>query len=124
MHGAALGPDEVIAARKELAWPHPAFEIPEQHYQAWDAKSRGAELEAEWQQRFDAYAENYPELAAEYHRRVAGEYRLTFPRRPMLISPNVRRKVRVSQAEKPRKTVLMHWTDVARYRWFSRFGGF
>ncbi len=73
VHGAALGPDEVIAARKELAWSHPAFEIPEQHYQAWDAKSRGAELEAEWQQRFDAYAEHYPELAAEYRRRVAGE---------------------------------------------------
>ncbi len=73
VHGAALGPDEVIAARKELAWSHPAFEIPEQHYQAWDAKSRGAELEAEWQQRFDAYAEDYPELAAEYRRRVAGE---------------------------------------------------
>ena len=73
VHGAALGPDEDIAARKELAWPHPAFEIPEQHYQAWDAKSRGAELEAEWQQRFDAYAEDYPELAAEYRRRVAGE---------------------------------------------------
>ncbi|MEE3240106.1 MAG: transketolase [Pseudomonadota bacterium] len=73
VHGAALGPDEVIAARKELGWTHPAFEIPEQHYQAWDAKSRGAELEAEWQQRFDAYAEDYPELAVEYRRRVAGE---------------------------------------------------
>ncbi|HCH19855.1 MAG TPA: transketolase, partial [Cellvibrionales bacterium] len=73
VHGAALGPDEVIAARKELAWPHAAFEIPEDLYQAWDATSQGAELEAEWQQRFDAYAKAYPELAAEYRRRVAGE---------------------------------------------------
>tara|TARA_B100000767_G_scaffold275705_1_gene314482 strand:- start:155 stop:2176 length:2022 start_codon:yes stop_codon:yes gene_type:complete len=73
VHGAALGPDEVIAARKQLGWAHGPFEIPAALYEAWDGKTRGAEREAQWQQSFDAYAKAYPELAAQYRRRVAGD---------------------------------------------------
>ena len=72
-HGAALGVDEVAAARRQLDWALPPFELPEDVKAAWDARSRGRALEAEWQQRFDAYAQAYPELAAEYLRRMQGE---------------------------------------------------
>ena len=53
-HGAALGAEEVAAARKELGWDYPPFEVPEAIRNAWDAKARGNKLEAEWQSRFDA----------------------------------------------------------------------
>ncbi len=72
-HGEALGADEVAAAREKLGWKYPPFEVPESIYEAWDARERGAVLEADWQRRFDAYAGAYPELAAEFERRIAGK---------------------------------------------------
>ncbi len=72
-HGAPLGNDEIALARQELGWNHGPFEIPADIYAEWDAKAAGARLEAEWNQRFDAYAKAYPELAAEFKRRLAGE---------------------------------------------------
>jgi len=71
-HGAALGADEVAAARKALAWPHPPFEVPESLRAAWDARPRGRSLEAAWRRKLDAYRRAYPELAAEFERRMHG----------------------------------------------------
>lgn len=73
VHGAALGVDEVAAARAELGWSHAPFEIPADIYQSWDAKARGAAAEDEWTQRFDAYQTAHPELAAEFQRRMSGD---------------------------------------------------
>jgi transketolase len=72
-HGAALGVDEVAAARKTLAWNSPPFEIPDDIQAAWNARQRGGAIEAEWQKRLADYDESYPELAAEYVRRMRGE---------------------------------------------------
>ena len=69
-HGAPLGPEEVAAAREQIGWEYAPFEIPEEIRNGWDARSRGKALEADWQARFDAYAERWPELAAEFQRRV------------------------------------------------------
>ncbi|WP_148251990.1 transketolase [Aidingimonas lacisalsi] len=72
-HGAALGDDEVAAARERLDWPHAPFHVPEAIYQGWDATARGEQCEADWQARFARYAEAYPELARELQRRLDGE---------------------------------------------------
>ncbi|ROR34163.1 transketolase [Inmirania thermothiophila] len=72
-HGAPLGEEEVAAAREKLGWPHPPFEIPREIYEAWDARGRGAEAEQAWNERFAAYREAYPELAAEFERRMRGD---------------------------------------------------
>jgi len=72
-HGAALGEDEVALTRQALGWTYGPFEIPENIYQAWDAKSAGATAEADWNQRFAAYEAAHPDLAAELKRRLAGE---------------------------------------------------
>ncbi len=72
-HGAALGDEEVALTRVELDWPHEPFVIPDEVYAGWDAKAKGARVEDEWNTRFDAYAAEYPELAAEFTRRMAGE---------------------------------------------------
>jgi len=72
-HGSALGEEEVAKARKSLGWTHPPFEIPQDIYAGWDARSRGEQAEAEWHERFAAYAKTYPELAAELKRQLAGE---------------------------------------------------
>ncbi|MGB5601425.1 MAG: 1-deoxy-D-xylulose-5-phosphate synthase N-terminal domain-containing protein, partial [Gammaproteobacteria bacterium] len=62
-HGAPLGVDEIELTRKELGWPHAAFEIPDDIYAAWDAKEKGAAAEAAWNEKFEAYKAAYPELA-------------------------------------------------------------
>jgi transketolase len=72
-HGAALGKDEIAAARDVLDWRYPPFEIPSDIYAAWDKKVVGAEREQEWNDRFAKYEAAYPELAAEFRRRTAGE---------------------------------------------------
>ena len=73
VHGAALGADEVAAARRELGWAHAPFEIPGSVYAGWDARARGARLEHEWQDAWAAYREAHPQLAAELARRLRGE---------------------------------------------------
>jgi len=72
-HGAALGEEEVELTRKQLGWEYEPFVIPEDVYAGWDAKAKGDAAEAEWNKKFDAYAKEYPELAAEFKRRMAGE---------------------------------------------------
>ena len=72
-HGAALGEEEVALTRKELGWEYEPFVIPDDVYAGWDAKKSGQEKETEWNAKFDAYAAEYPELAAEFTRRMAGE---------------------------------------------------
>ncbi|MWN91237.1 transketolase [Gilliamella sp. Pra-s65] len=72
-HGAPLGDAEIEATRKALGWNHPAFDIPKDYYDAWDAKAKGKQREDEWNARFDAYAKAYPDLAKEFKRRVNGD---------------------------------------------------
>ncbi|EXJ15428.1 transketolase [Imhoffiella purpurea] len=72
-HGAALGEDEIALTRENLGWNHPPFEIPENIYQGWDAKERGAAAEKDWEDRLAAYAKEYPAEAADFKRRMAGD---------------------------------------------------
>jgi transketolase len=68
-HGAALGADEIAAARKELGWDSLAFEIPDDVAKAWrEAGSRGSKDRAEWQRRLDASGR-----AADFNDRMAGK---------------------------------------------------
>ncbi|MDF9400983.1 transketolase, partial [Vibrio sp. 1180_3] len=72
-HGAPLGHDEIKAAKEFLGWEHGAFEIPQEIYSEWSAKEAGTTKEAAWDEKFAAYEAAYPELAAEFKRRVNGE---------------------------------------------------
>lgn len=72
-HGAPLGNDEIALTRKALNWEYAPFEIPAEIYAEWDAKAQGAVVEKEWNAKFAAYEATYPELAAEFKRRMAGD---------------------------------------------------
>ncbi|PJE53301.1 transketolase [Marinomonas sp. BSi20584] len=69
-HGAPLGDAEIAAAREFLGWPYAPFEIPADVYSGWDAKEAGSARETQWNAQFEAYKAAYPELAAEFERRV------------------------------------------------------
>lgn len=73
VHGAALGDKEIAATRVAIGWPHPPFEIPEDVYRGWNARRKGARRESEWKKLFAGYEAQFPALATEFQRRMAGE---------------------------------------------------
>ena len=71
-HGAPLGDEEIAAAREQLGWSSQPFEIPHAIAEAWNARDKGRDVEAAWLKVFAGYTAEFPELAAEYERRMAG----------------------------------------------------
>ncbi|KPK71268.1 transketolase [candidate division TA06 bacterium SM23_40] len=73
-HGEPLGEEEVRLTKERLGWPlEPLFYIPTEarvHFRK--AVGRGAERQARWEGRLEAYAEEYPDLAAELRRVIQG----------------------------------------------------
>ncbi|OAM52351.1 transketolase [Methylovorus sp. MM2] len=72
-HGSALGDAEVAATRAEIGWPHEPFVIPQDVYDGWNQKDKGAKRESDWNAKFDAYAKAFPAEAAEFKRRMNNE---------------------------------------------------
>ncbi|MEJ7930318.1 transketolase [Ramlibacter sp. AN1015] len=79
-HGEPLGHDEIRLTREHLGWPHEAFTVPQEVYADWDAREQGQALQNDWSGRFAAYQQAFPELAAEFQRRVRGELPQDFAR--------------------------------------------
>jgi transketolase len=73
MHGEAMGDADIAVARRTLNWPSPPFVVPDEIRAAWDRREKGAAAEREWQTRFNAYRQEFPALAAELERRMAGD---------------------------------------------------
>ncbi|MFZ9257415.1 MAG: transketolase [Burkholderiaceae bacterium] len=78
VHGAALGDAEIAATRAAIGWTSPPFEIPADVYAAWDAKTKGNDLQSAWSTTFSAYRAQFPADAAEFERRMKGELPAAF----------------------------------------------
>ncbi|MEJ2644804.1 MAG: transketolase [Gammaproteobacteria bacterium] len=72
-HGAPLGDDEIKATRENLGWTHDPFVIPDEIYAGWNGRDKGANAEQSWNEKFAAYKAAFPDLAAEFERRMARE---------------------------------------------------
>lgn len=74
-HGEPPGDAELNGAKENLGWPiEPRFYLPKEALSVFRrAVPTGAELEGAWQQKMSAYRAEYPELAAELERRLAGK---------------------------------------------------
>jgi transketolase len=74
-HGSPLGEEEVRLTKEAYGWdPDKQFFVPEEalkHFRG--CVERGAEMQSEWQMRFDGFSEVHPELAGEFERLVKGE---------------------------------------------------
>jgi transketolase len=77
-HGEALGPEEIKLTREVLGWTSEPFVIPESVYSDWDAKATGHAAQARWDGVLASYKKAYPELAAEFTRRMKGELPANF----------------------------------------------
>jgi transketolase len=74
-HGEPPGDAELDGAKEKLGWPkEPRFLIPDESLHFFrQALERGAQQEGQWQRLFEAYSAEYPDLAAELERRLAGK---------------------------------------------------
>lgn len=75
-HGSPLGEEEVKLTKKNLEWPEdPKFFVPEEVLEKFRKSVRkGQDLENEWNTRFSAYENQYPQLAAELKQMIIGEF--------------------------------------------------
>jgi transketolase len=69
-HGEALGVEEVRLTKEGMGWPvEPPFHVPEEALEHFrKAVARGESAQSAWESRFKAYAKDFPDLAAEFHR--------------------------------------------------------
>ncbi|TCV03246.1 transketolase [Paracandidimonas soli] len=112
VHGAPLGADEIAATRKAIGWEHGPFEIPQDIYQAWDARKKGGELQADWQARFDAYAQAFPAEAAEFHRRMAGELPADFAQKAIELLEATNARAETVASRKASQIAIAGLTDL------------
>ena len=91
-HGAALGEQEVAVTREALGWKYPPFEIPDDIYAGWDARTNGAKVEAQWNETMAAYADKHPVEAAEFARRMSGELPADWPKKRDAIIAGIAQK--------------------------------
>ena len=91
-HGAPLGEKEIAAARAQLGWSHPPFEVPPDIQEAWDARESGAIAEGSWRLRLGQYAQAYPTEARELRRRLHAELPSSFDDHVGALLESVRQK--------------------------------
>jgi transketolase len=74
-HGSPLGEEEIRLTKEHMGWPSlDPFYVPKEAVEHFGrCVERGAELEADWRERFDAYAQEHPAPAHEYQRMIAGK---------------------------------------------------
>jgi transketolase len=105
-HGEALGEKEVAATRAAIGWPHPAFHIPQNVYDAWNARAAGKRAERRWSKSFQEYAVRYREEAAEFLRRQAGELPAGFEDKVRALIAETHRKAETLATRKASQNVL------------------
>jgi transketolase len=105
-HGAPLGNDEIKATRENLGWKHDPFVIPADIYAGWDAKAKGAAAEKAWNDKLAAYRKAFPELAAEFERRMQGELSKDWAAKSMEFIKNVDAKAETIASRKASQNTL------------------
>jgi len=75
-HGEPLGEEEILLTKKNLGWEsEEPFYVPEKALEHFhQALNKGYESESKWDEHFEAYAKEYPDLAKEWHSFMHKEY--------------------------------------------------
>jgi len=107
-HGTALGEEAVSAAKKNLGWTYPPFEIPAEYYQAWH---KNAEDEHQWQKLFTQYSQQYPDLAKELTRRWQRKLPADWAAHADQLLQKMHQKKEAMATRKASHIALQHYAD-------------
>jgi transketolase len=109
-HGEPLGAEEIKLTRQAIGWSHEPFTVPADVYAHWNAQAAGAQREAAWQKRFAAYQAAFPELAAEFKRRMAGDLPKHFAEVAVAAVHDAHSKAETVASRKASQLALEHFT--------------
>jgi transketolase len=109
-HGEPLGAEEIKLTREAIGWSHEPFTVPADVYAQWNAQAAGAQREAAWQKRFAAYEAAFPELAAEFKRRMAGDLPKHFAEVAVAAVHDAHSKAETVASRKASQLALEHFT--------------
>ena len=99
-HGEPLGPDATAQTKAKANWEHEAFYVPAEVKAHFDAKLPACkEAEAAWDNLMDAYADEYPELAAELKARIAGEIKVDLDKLMDIFANNAKTATRAASGD-------------------------
>ena len=99
-HGEPLGPDATAQTKAKANWDHEAFYVPAEVKAHFDAKLPACkEAEAAWDNLMDAYADEYPELAAELKARIAGEIKVDLDKLMDIFANNAKTATRAASGD-------------------------
>ncbi len=71
-HGAPLGEDEVIETKKNYGWPlESKFHVPETVLEHMNFSKKGEILEKEWNQLFESYRSEFPQMAENFETAIS-----------------------------------------------------
>ena len=71
VHGSALGDEELALTREAIGWSWDPFVVPQEIYDAMDARVAGNAMEKAYDEMYAGYKAQFPQLAAEFERRMA-----------------------------------------------------
>ncbi len=111
-HGAPLGDAEIAASRRELRWEHAPFVIPENIAKKWNAREKGQQLEKNWQDLFDKYQKEYPDLARELLRRMENRLPEQWTQSVHTLLDTLQQKKETMATRKASQVCINHFTKV------------
>ncbi|MDP4301172.1 transketolase [Leptothrix discophora] len=109
-HGEALGAEEIALTRAAIGWPHAPFEIPADIAAAWDCRAAGAAAQSEWEDRYSLYVRDYPALAVDFERRMAGDLPDNFAEIAVAAVAAAHEKAETVASRKASQIALEHFT--------------
>ena len=73
-HGAPLGEEEIIETKKVYRWPsEEQFYVPKSVLEHMNGSEKGESLEIEWNQMFESYRTEFPEMAKDFEASISDQ---------------------------------------------------
>ncbi|MBQ9536717.1 MAG: transketolase [Desulfovibrionaceae bacterium] len=111
-HGAPLKKESLSQTKASYNWSHAPFEIPEEIYAAWDAREKGSKDYEAWCRLAQSYQAKYPELYAEFERRLRGDFPDNLAQVFTSLETGLGRETKALATRKASKSVLDALTEV------------
>ncbi|MCX9155282.1 transketolase [Niveibacterium sp. 24ML] len=106
VHGSPLGAAEIAATRAQLGITAGPFEVSDSVRAIWNARENGAAQQTAWDALFARYRADYPDLAAEFERRMKGDLPAEFSEKTAVLLSEVDTKAEAIASRKASQNAI------------------